>query len=483
MATAGPISCTPYTGEVRGSRVNGSFVIMLNERRNVEEGLTLGLDLVDLVNRRSNRGLGFDHWKESILKLGAFSSFSSIYSARPSLPHFPAFDSHPLRSASRSYSPASGIVFLRDFELLNISDICSNLLQTWEILALLFVFVTKSNLGQFADCGSWFYEQKLSPWQAPKLSFGIPDPGPQNFIHPMAFPAFGNFYGGMDAPGRITSELAAAEIPEMNLFSGNEPRVSHGCYNHQASAVKPMLGDKFSVSQCHDTAPNHKSFVVFDHSANRTSLIFSTAAYQLQNPFSMCQKLRGDRRPSDPLINIDAAFPGSMKEPVGCGLNENNDRVISGGQGSEMHEDTEEINALLYSDEEDEETSTGHSPSEMTGYEKEEAKYSAEVASCALTPSKRRRLERECDPCLLDTASSGRARHHEDDAELSCVKRSIQGGKQVRPPSKRVRRERIREAVGILRSIIPGGKGKDATVVLDEAISYLKSLRLKARAL
>jgi len=49
--------------------------------------------------------------------------------------------------------------------------------------------------------------------------------------------------------------------------------------------------------------------------------------------------------------------------------------------------------------------------------------------------------------------------------------------------NKRMKRERIRETVNILQGIIPGVRGKDAMVVLDETIHYLKSLKLKAMAL
>uniref|UniRef100_A0A2P2QQZ6 BHLH domain-containing protein n=1 Tax=Rhizophora mucronata TaxID=61149 RepID=A0A2P2QQZ6_RHIMU len=48
---------------------------------------------------------------------------------------------------------------------------------------------------------------------------------------------------------------------------------------------------------------------------------------------------------------------------------------------------------------------------------------------------------------------------------------------------KRMRKERIVETVSVLRNIIPDGKGKDAIVVLDEAIKHLKSLKHNVEAL
>ncbi|XP_058087946.1 transcription factor bHLH143 [Magnolia sinica] len=340
------------------------------------------------------------------------------------------------------------------------------------------------------DCGSWLYGQKLSPWQSPNLNCGSgpPDSGPQNIIHPMPFPAYANPYARMDSSTRIIPGLVGSDVPELKSAGGNELQAWHCCYTRQTSSRIPQstLEEKFSASRCSETAPNQKKFVVFDHSGNRTSLIFSSVGYPLQNPFAAdLVPHRFDNFPTESPVNKDTIIPGSVKDSFWGGFNEHCPNDVSGGQGSEMHENTEEIDALLYSDEDDEETSTGHSPSKMTGYVgKEGAKEdSAGVASCSLTPIKRRRLEGVCDRSLEDTASSGKTWQHEEDAESSCIKGMIQGGRDGPSASKRLRRERIREAVGVLRSIIPGGKGKDATAVLDEAIRYLRSLRLKAKAL
>ncbi|CAL9208996.1 transcription factor bHLH143-like isoform X1 [Musa acuminata AAA Group] len=158
--------------------------------------------------------------------------------------------------------------------------------------------------------------------------------------------------------------------------------------------------------------------------------------------------------------------------------------VSSRNEGVEMHEDTEEINALLYSDSDDEEASTGHSPVgalEMG---------SSEVASSML-PVKRRRVDVEFDASLVDTASSQvfhcpnepmryRNKDEDDDTESSFVKG---GDHDQNADDRQLKRARIQETVGILRTIIPGGRGKDAASVLDEAIHYLKSLKLKTRSL
>ncbi|GAA0171532.1 hypothetical protein LIER_25539 [Lithospermum erythrorhizon] len=100
-----------------------------------------------------------------------------------------------------------------------------------------------------------------------------------------------------------------------------------------------------------------------------------------------------------------------------------------------MHETTEKLNALLYSDDEsndDEETSTGHSPSYMTIPRVEDWLKSRgeEVVSSAGTTKRQKLLNRGydkplavTDAVLTDTASSMKCvafPETEDDTEPSC---------------------------------------------------------------
>ncbi|URE34958.1 CPuORF35 - conserved peptide uORF-containing transcript [Musa troglodytarum] len=183
-------------------------------------------------------------------------------------------------------------------------------------------------------------------------------------------------------------------------------------------------------------------------------------------------------------------YPFFNSVDLGFGLQGSTDTNVSNGHGAgEMHEDTEEINALLYSDSDedhdDEEASTGHSPVGATG------RSLSEVASSML-PAKRRRVDvDEFDASLVDTASS-QVLHCPDvptdhgnkgdgkPSESSCVKG---GDHPQNVDDVHIKRARIQETVSILRRIIPGGNGKDAATVLDVAITYLKSLKLKAKSL
>jgi hypothetical protein len=182
--------------------------------------------------------------------------------------------------------------------------------------------------------------------------------------------------------------------------------------------------------------------------------------------------------------------------------NQTNAYGMVDGAESEMHEDSEEIDALLYSDSDDyymieEEPNIRQSPVIFVTGE--------EVASTT-THAKKRRLGIDLDASLIDTATSAKCCDHNSsinhldcsDAESSCVgggegRKTMEGEGEERENEEsseksdcidmNLKRKKIQETVCLLRRIIPGGKGKDAATILDEAISYLKSLKLKAKVL
>ncbi|XP_058096989.1 transcription factor bHLH143-like [Magnolia sinica] len=336
------------------------------------------------------------------------------------------------------------------------------------------------------DCSSWLCWHHL-PWQSPNLNgMSIPsDPGQQSSVHPTLFSSHKNPFIFLAPPSRTVPGFAVSEFHERKAAGGNEPQLwYHGYPNHAFSpaTTKSILGERFSAHELCELPPNtgEKKKEVFDQSLNRMSFVFSSIGYPLQDAYHADPKLLDAN-------GFHAELPTSrepfihefVKMANWCELGENNGTGIPCGDGSGMHEDTEELDALLCSDDDDEEeTSTGHSPFEMAGYERKgKTNGNAEVAS-SVTPTKRRRLDEENDPSLMDTASSGKAWVGKDDAESSCVKGTVPSS-----ANKRLRKMRIHETVAILRSIIPGGKGKDAATILDEAIQYLKSLGLKAKAI
>nr|GFC29049.1 transcription factor bHLH145-like [Tanacetum cinerariifolium] len=226
-----------------------------------------------------------------------------------------------------------------------------------------------------------------------------------------------------------------------------------------------------------------KKFLVFDQSGDQTTLIYSsgvgTAPARYQYP-----SLNNNPKPQY------GSYPVHVDETI----KEDNGNDSS----SEMREDTEELNALLYSDDDDddeeneyncenEETSTGHSPSSMIRFGEQKLENvigeEEEVASSG-GPTKRRKLEDDGNiiTSLEDTASSGKSGIYcsgndgngvfeEEFSSFSCG-------------NKRPRIEKMKETINLIQNLIPGDKsGKNAIMVIDEAIQYLRDLKVKAKAL
>lgn len=309
------------------------------------------------------------------------------------------------------------------------------------------------------DFDPWIY-YRHSPWRFSSFncasSLRQSDAGLQN-TNSMMFPTYFNPYG---------CAFSGNAAPPFPVFQARKT----------LPKTPALIPPSVNTYRPTGFADSQKRFLVFDHSGDQTSLIFSSSGTPFPSPI-----------PMNPARDIQ-------------GSNETN--VSDGHGGEEMHEDTDEIDALLYSDSDDEEeeaASTGHSPVKM-------AAESVEEVASSTVPTKRRRVDPELDVSLVDTASSAVADHHyhdwcsdsrnkkdtSDDAESSCVRggekrRLVEEEPETRSDSnhgsKRLKRARIQETVGVLRRIIPGGKGKDAATILDEAIRYLRSLKLKAKSL
>lgn len=267
------------------------------------------------------------------------------------------------------------------------------------------------------------------------------------------------------------------------------------------NSVCDKTGDASMPSSVPGCAP--KRFLVFDHTGDKTTLIVSPG---IGTPMQ-CPPTCWTPKPNvGCYLNAEElGLRRDVNNSPGPNLTEElNEEEQGTNNESEMHEDTDEINALLYSDndrsdyskEDEEETSTGHSPSTMTSFEEEGME---EVAS-SVGPTKRQRLS---DPLshmqlLYNTEHSSLRREscadYEDDAQSSCgaggnITISYDDDDDVDDlcsslsGRKRPRNEKIRETVNILQRLIPGGKGKDAIMVIDEAIHYLRSLKHKAESL
>ncbi|KAF8698657.1 hypothetical protein HU200_034906 [Digitaria exilis] len=172
-----------------------------------------------------------------------------------------------------------------------------------------------------------------------------------------------------------------------------------------------------------------------------------------------------------------------------------------------IHENTDEINALLDSDSDEgcekvQGLKRARSPPPAENdILSVESVASAGASAGSARPAKKRRLNSGTDKSVVDTASSARLDHsveqkllvNDSDAQSCCIgeveshnKFALGDGEAAEgdnPDDQKRRRERIQETVAALRKIVPGGIAKDATAVLDEAICYLQYLKLKVKTL
>ncbi|KAK4352342.1 hypothetical protein RND71_027860 [Anisodus tanguticus] len=345
------------------------------------------------------------------------------------------------------------------------------------------------------DFVSSFHHQ-YSDLQLAHLNFSYPrfDIGQQN-----SFPTYMTPQSNEVPMNGNSPFFTFSGLPESNTSRPTEPCNWLACSPQFYQGFNPVSTtlpkEKFAPRPLENFGGNkypsaQKRFLVFDQSGDHTTLMYSSAnATPVHWPGSLNPKAPA----LYPEIKRNEASPFGHSFGDEYYEETNRDDVES-----EMHEDTEELNALLYSDddndfsEDDEETSTGHSPSTMTAHCLPEwfDERGEEVASSAGPTRRHKLLDGSYDaPALRDTATSAKAAYTcsdlEDDAQSSCGDDlGLDSGTPDSPSGKkRLRKDKIRETICILQEIIPGGKGKDSMVVIDEAIRYLRSLKVKAKSL
>ncbi|MED6144573.1 hypothetical protein PIB30_016845 [Stylosanthes scabra] len=361
------------------------------------------------------------------------------------------------------------------------------------------------------DCGTWMPQLHFD-WQSPNLnSFGAPlDAGKQNGISAAANPGIDD----MATRNETMPAYVSSALPHLQLGHSNAP--PHGWFyclprfrqGFTSNPVPNLNAEEKLHSGCvktfrDETKPDgesglrQKQFLVIDQSGDKTTLIYSSRlGSPVERLASWDPKLHG----SNNLNNVNE--PSLRRDLNHVVLPTLDDKVDDENQGtgaeSEMHEDTEEIDALLYSDsegyctEDDEVTSTGHSPSTMTSHHNQEPirETAEEVASSAGKTKKRKLFDkaRDDEEHVMDTASSlnlNKPFNTGDDAEFSCGSNSQGLNNEIGSllGNKKMRKEKIQDVLSILQCIIPSGKDKELVELLDEAIGSLKSLKMKAKAL
>ncbi|KAK7328111.1 hypothetical protein VNO77_22207 [Canavalia gladiata] len=238
-----------------------------------------------------------------------------------------------------------------------------------------------------------------------------------------------------------------------------------------------------------------KKLLIFDHSGNRTRMLYSPVFPLVQSPIVTAKQLA---QAYDVNEKAQATNMGQKHLPIYSSPEESDkDHIVD--EESEMHEDTEEINALLYSDDsdsgsdddddDDEVTSTGHSPlvTKRTYVMQEQFEDTKEEVASSDWPNKR---QKSIDggynrlPPLVDSASSVRLNEtceYVSDAESKNSSGRVSSARQTKGDNStaaviQLKKDKIRESLKVLENLIPGAKGKHPLLVIDGTIEYLKSL-------
>jgi hypothetical protein len=189
--------------------------------------------------------------------------------------------------------------------------------------------------------------------------------------------------------------------------------------------TSPQIRSQLGVFEFQPSKVCPRNFIIFDHTDEKGRIMYHPALVNKLNP-----------------ANINA-FP-CHGEVICRSLHRDDGNHVQ--HASSFKEDTEEINALLSSDEdsdEDDVMSTGRSPGPL-----------------------------EIAPCESSSPPGFKKMKH------------FSGNNSVFSGSmENITHDEIRKMVTVLRGIIPGGDQLDAPDVLEEAVRYLKFLKVEAEKL
>ncbi|CAH8281927.1 unnamed protein product [Eruca vesicaria subsp. sativa] len=289
---------------------------------------------------------------------------------------------------------------------------------------------------------------------------------------------------GSSCPGNPLSKVYAAEH-QFRYLQTPPFQALLSSYGKQDSCLNGW-------SNC-DAAPervlksSQKRFLVFDQSENQTRLL------QCGFPLSVPSSVAADPGKILNFLNLEKGLTKDHAVPEKTLLHEDH---VNGGEESEMHEDTEEINALLYSDDDednddcesdddDEVMSTGHSPFTVEQQQACNNKTEEELVGTESCGDDGPRLKRQkvLDHSYIDLSPSSfvgttnlkglLSDEKLQESNISSSNQDMGSGLS----DEESRKDKIHTALRILESVVPGAKGKEALLLLDEAIDYLKLLK------
>ncbi|CAA0831019.1 Transcription factor bHLH143 [Striga hermonthica] len=213
-----------------------------------------------------------------------------------------------------------------------------------------------------------------------------------------------------------------------------------------------------------------KRFLIFDQSEYQTKLFFSPSFPPQNHAFAPItpSSAKGPLAEMTAGVNPEFSTNPIFEEKWG-------ENCLTDGEGEhDFPEDTEEIDALFFSDsddydnedDDDEVASTGHTPSvDVEGYYDD--KLVEEPIEQVVDSNDTHKRQKLLDSTFKKSPWTGHG--NLCGYEIDSVKRE--------------KKVKIRQALRILESIIPGSEEKDPLSVIDKAIVYLKSMRTEAETL
>ncbi|KAK7363099.1 hypothetical protein VNO77_05228 [Canavalia gladiata] len=329
-------------------------------------------------------------------------------------------------------------------------------------------------------------------WQPSSLNYFSMLPKPSLLGRPThlnsstcIFPAVSTFPG-----------FAVPALPSLNTELTNEVRGFLRHPNADTSLKETHVGGALQNAN-----PSlQKKLLIFDRSGDKTRLFYGPVLPLVQSPTVTATRFESYGINEEGQANIGQkhlAHYSSPEESV-------KDHTVF--EESEMHEDTEEINALLYSDDDsnkdddddncDEVTSTDRSPlaTKRTYVIQEQFEHMKEEVACSDWPNKRLKLidgdyNRFSPP--VDSASLVRPNETSDCVSDAKSKNSCGWTYSIDKTNVdnlvacdiKLKRDKIHESLRVLENLIPGAKGKEPLLVIDGTIEYLKYLMSQTGAL
>jgi len=318
-------------------------------------------------------------------------------------------------------------------------------------------------------------------WQSPSLNYLSMLPKPGSF----GLPTYLN-----SSTSILPHGLAAPSIRILKTELTNEVQEYLKYPNVDTSLKQMHLGGALQNAN-----PSlQKRLLIFDRSDNKTRLFYAPVAPLVQShtvtatKFAQSYDVNGEEQ---------ASIMG-QKHLASYGLLEESVKENADIEESEKHEDTEEINALLYSDDEsseydedncDEVTSTDRSPlaTKRTYAIQEQFEDLKEEVASSYWPKKRLKLvdgdDNGSSPCAdkPTLVQPNETFDYVSDAESKNSSGWTYSADKTKVDDSvvcdiKLKKDKIRESLRVLENLIPGAKGKEPMLVIDRTIEYLKIL-------